>query len=277
MSVTSEPRRRWLPAPAAHYFAYTRPLTLFPTFVLVATGYALAPAQSLGAVLSDLTFLFLVYSVLGWGGSSAFNSSQDRDSGKVNLLNNSPPLPQGLAAFGLALSVCSVVLCAVWPGKMRVLPWALACGILSTYYSWKTAWWTRGKDIPGVDVLIHSVGSGIVTIGLGLAAGGQRSTLDLVWVATAFSVALLGGYPTTQIFQLEGRTHEKAFDFTSWLGPDRALRFGAAMFFVHAALLIAWWVVRESRLCRKFGLPRRLAFARPRVSRLRGWVVNGSF
>ena len=55
------------------YVAYLRPLTFLPTFLLTLTGYAQSAQRpsGAGALLTDLVTLFLVHSVLLWGGANA--------------------------------------------------------------------------------------------------------------------------------------------------------------------------------------------------------------
>lgn len=227
------------PAPFAHFVAYTRPRTFLITFVFVATGYALAPHDGDPFEIAvDLAFLLVVYSVLLWGGANAFNSSQDRDEGPVNLLPDPPPLPPRLAAFGLALHAAAVGLALIrgaWPGTLTAIGAAA-----SVLYSWQNRWFRRWKEVPGVDNLINACGCGILPVALGASARGHAPSLHVCLVGAAFTVAVFGGVPTSQIFQLrESDTVHTARNWAAWVGPRRVLRLGAVLFGVHIALLVA--------------------------------------
>ena len=221
-----------------HYLAYLRPLTFGPTFLLALTGYAMSPARPASplGVAVDLALLFLVQSVLLWGGANAFNSSQDRDVGPVNLLPSPPPIPKHLAAFGLLFNGIAVLLAAT-RGALAAL--VVTAGVAaSTFYSWQSGRWRRGKEIGVVDNLINAVGSGAGSILLGYAFTEAPLDLHVVLVAIAFTVATFGGVPTSQIFQLKpGERYERARNYASLLGARATLRVGAALFVVHVALI----------------------------------------
>ncbi len=227
-------------APIGHYLAYLRPLTFLPTFLLALTGYAMSPARpaGLGAISVDLGLLFLVQSVLLWGGANAFNSSQDRDSGPVNLLPSPPPMPKHLATFGL-LANCAAIALAAARGALAAL--IVTAGVVaSTFYSWRSGHFRRGKEIGVVDNLINAAGSGAGSILLGYAITGARLDLHVVLVAAAFTVATFGGVPASQIFQLrQGDRYEDARNYASLLGAENTLRVGALLFAAHVVLVLA--------------------------------------
>lgn len=223
-------------APLRHYVAYTRPRTFLVTFVFVLTGYVLEP-RPISTIAADLALLFVIYSVFLWGGANAFNSSQDLDEGPVNLLPNPPPIPPRLAAFGLALHVAAVALAVtrgIWPGAVTAV---LAVG--SVLYSWRGKWFRRLKEVPGVDNLINASACGIFPVPLGVSIHGEAPSQRAVLVGVAFTVAVFGGVPTSQIFQLcETDTVETARNWAVWLGPSRVLRLGSVLFVAHIALLV---------------------------------------
>ena len=226
------------PAPLSHYVAYLRPRTFPITFVFVLTGYALAPHGGDGSeIATDLTFLLVVYSLLLWGGANAYNSSQDRDEGPVNLLPNPPPVPPRLAAFGLALHGAAVGLAltrGAWSGVLTAIG-----AIGSILYSWRGGWFRRLKEVPGVDNLVNACACGILPVALGASARGQAPSLHAWLVGAAFTVAVFGGVPTSQIFQLrESDTVQTARNWAAWVGPRRVLRLGAVLFVAHVALLV---------------------------------------
>ncbi len=213
------------------YVAYTRPRSIPVTLAMALTGWLAAPGHA--HVVADLAFLAIVYSVLLWGGTNAFNSAEDRDTGLVNLLPDPPPRPRHLGAFGLALMLAAIAAAAL-RGATAMLLVATAVA-LSIFYSWRDAPWRRGKDIPGVDNLINALGCGLGSFALGWVTTGATMTRTPIYLGLAWTVCLFGGMPTAQIFQL--RPNERGTNWTSLLGAARTLRLGALLFAVHLALL----------------------------------------
>jgi hypothetical protein len=236
-------------APLAHYLAYLRPRTFVPTFLLALTGYAASPARPASALgcVADLALLFLVHSVLLWGGANAFNSSQDRDEGPVNLLPDPPPLPPRLAEFGLAANLLAIPLAALRGWRPAVI---LGFGVVvSTYYSWRGAPWRRGKEVGVVDNTINAMGSGFGAIALGYTFTPAPADARIVFLAVAFTIAIFGGVPTSQIFQLTPKdTYATARNYASLLGPRTTLRVGAVLFLAHVTLVLAvgWPAPRDA-------------------------------
>lgn len=218
------------------YLAYTRPLTLPVTFILVATGYGLAvPAgTSMAEQATRLFLLFLLYSVFGWGGANAINSAEDKDTGPVNLLPHPPPLPRHLKAFGVGWSALGLPIVVVLGPAAALITAAMFA--LSLFYSLHRRGGRRGKDIAGVDAAINATGSGFLTILLGASAAGDLDVDAVVW-AVVFTIALLAGYPTTQIFQSGGGGEHH--NVTARLGARRALELGAVGLVVHAIAVVA--------------------------------------
>jgi 4-hydroxybenzoate polyprenyltransferase len=224
---------------AQAYFAYTRPRSIPVTLAMALTGWLAAPVHA--HVVADLAFLVIVHSVLLWGGTNAFNSAEDRDTGPVNLLPDPPPLPRHLGAFGIAL-----MLAAIGAAFLRGTTPALLVGaavVLSIFYSWRAPW-RRGKDIPGVDNLINALGCGLGSFALGWVATGAPLPAHAVYLGLAWTVCLFGGMPTAQIFQLAPGEHRT--NWTSLLGAARTLRLGSLLFAAHFALMLP--VTRVSAL-----------------------------
>ena len=88
------------------YVIHMRPKTFLPSFVFALTGYALNPDKT--HWLTDLPMLFLIYSVLLFGGTCALNTHVDRDAGPLNFLENPPPRPKYLGHFGI---ICMILGC----------------------------------------------------------------------------------------------------------------------------------------------------------------------
>ena len=225
-----------------HYVAYLRPRCFLPTFLMCLTGYAISPTldQSPLPHWVNLPLLFLLHCVFIWGSANAYNSSHDRDSGPVNLLPNPPPLPKYLLHFSLALKCCALLLAAMI-GWTTVAITATAVG-LSLFYSTRSKLFRRGKEIPVVDILINALGCGLISIALGYSFTGAPIDLSLLGIGLAFSVAIFGGLPTSQIFQINEQSRYRVErNYTSLLGPRWTLRIGSWMLAVHLLLLV--WVL----------------------------------
>jgi hypothetical protein len=225
-------------APLSHYVAYLRPKTLPINFATALTGYAVSGARppEVWAQGRDLALLFMVHSVLLWGGTSAFNSSQDRDAGPQNMLLEPPPLPPRLCEVSLALKLLAITLATCVSTRLAGLV-ALAAA-LSVFYSAKTRLFRRGKEIPIVDNAINAGGCGVLSILIGYAVTPASIDARVLDVGLAFTVAFFAGIPTSQIFQLRpGETCAEARNYTSLLGPARTLQTGAALLALHLVLL----------------------------------------
>ncbi len=213
------------------YVAYIRPRSIPVTIAMALTGWLAAPTHD--HVVTDLAFLVIVYSILLWGGTNAFNSAEDRDTGPVNLLPDPPPRPRHLRAFGLALMLAAIIAAAVRGATAMLL--VAAAVSLSLFYSWRGGPWRRGKDLPGIDNLINALGCGLGSFALGWVTTGAPLSANAIYLGLAWTVCLFGGMPTAQIFQLA--PDERGTNWTSLLGAARTLRVGALLFAVHLALL----------------------------------------
>ncbi len=192
----------------------------------------------------NLVFLLLVHSVLGWGGTNAFNSAEDRDEGPVNMLPSPPPRPAHLGAFGIAWGLLAILVTIAWPGQVRVVPFVILAALLSLAYSYRGGPFRRLKEIGIVDNVTNALGCGPIAIGWGVAA---PFDCRLVPIAAGFLLAFFGGYTTTQIFQLrEDDTYATARNYTSLFGAPLALRLSALALLAHLVALLA--VVRERAL-----------------------------
>lgn len=129
-------------------------------------------AQGGGCWLNSASPLILATGWLSWvvllnGGTLAFNSAFDRDTGPVAYLPEPPTPPRGLAPFAGLAMVAGAVLgwLVVGPAFGTVTG---ACVLLSVLYSHRR---TRWKSVPGLDLLVNMLGYGAGTTAAGLLLG----------------------------------------------------------------------------------------------------------
>ncbi len=221
------------------YLVHMRPKTFLPSFVFVLTGYALNPLKaSLSSIMLEIIYLFGIYSVLLFGGTCALNSHFDRDEGPLNFLENPPEKPRYLGYYGLALMLLACMWSSVfgfWPLMMTLFATLLSIAYSVKFPSLK---W-RGKEIGGMDILIDSLGCGLVAVILGATIGGAAVPLRTWWVAIAFTVTVAGSYPATQIFQLKmSDDYKSARNFSSLVGAAKALQIGSALLLLGFGIII---------------------------------------
>jgi 4-hydroxybenzoate polyprenyltransferase len=166
------------------------------------------------------------------GGTLAFNSAYDRDTGPVAYLPNPPQPPSWLAAASFGFMVCGAVLAWYVVGAAFAAVVGI-CILLSVLYSHPLV---RLKAKPGLDLLVNMLGYGAGTTLAGLlagqaayfgasgnacAAGGWRfvpwpglqggigqqfsTTLDggAGWLVLGFGLLFGSLYPLTQIYQID--------------------------------------------------------------------------
>lgn len=221
-----------------NYLIHLRPKTFLPSFVFVLTGYSLNPHKgSATSVLIELVSLFILYSVLLFGGTCALNTHFDKDEGPLNFLESPPVKPKYLGHLGLAMMILACAWAYVfgfWPFVMSLL-----ATILSVAYSAKIPFlkW-RGKEVGGIDVIIDALGCGIVGVILGATIGGAEPTQRIWLISVAFTVSVAGSYPATQIFQLKpSDNYQTARNFSSLLGPAKALKAGCFLLLIGLSLI----------------------------------------
>lgn len=216
-----------------NYILHLRPKSFVPSFTFALTGYAINPQKgNTGSIAFDLLGLFLIYSVLLFGGTCALNTHFDQDKGPLNFLDNPPEKPKYLGQFGICLMLLACLLSysfGLWVFAMSVFSL-----LLSILYSVKLpgATW-RGKEIGIVDNLINALGCGFVGVVMGATFGQGSPELATIILAVSFTITVAGSYPATQIFQLKATdSYEVARNFTTLLGPSRALKTGAVLLIV---------------------------------------------
>lgn len=236
-----------------NYLLHLRPKSFLPSFTFALTGYAINPNKgATGSVGLELLGLFFIYSVLLFGGTCALNSHFDNDKGPLNFLENPPEKPKYLGHFGVILMFLAVVLSSFF--SQWVMAMSSLSLVLSVLYSVKLPGFTwRGKEVGIVDNLINALGCGFVGVMMGATFSDSLPDLSIIILAISFTVTVAGSYPATQIFQLKATdSYALGRNFTTLLGPTRALRVGAA-------LLIAGLVIAD--LTQILFFPKQAGFA----------------
>lgn len=201
--------------------------------VLVARNPALDPDPPRLAVLAAA---WLAWVVLLNGGTLAYNSAFDRDTGPVAYLRRPPTPPAGLAGWSLALMAAGAMLgfAAVGPLFGGVV---LGCLFLSVLYSHPAVRW---KSRPGFDLLVNMVGYGAGTTVAGMAAGraaGWTGGDGGVWYAVGFALLFGSLYPLTQIYQREDDLSRGDRTLATALGVRPSLALALLLGCLAAALL----------------------------------------
>lgn len=146
----------------------------------------------------------VIWSVGLNGGTLALNSAVDRDEGDVGYLDGPPPVPRGLAVFGVSIMVAALALSLVTAraGYLgEIFPLLLGGSlILSILYSVPPV---RLKARAGYDMMVNCAGYGGITFLAGAAATTRPLDAAVLWAGTGFAVLFASIYPLTQIYQME--------------------------------------------------------------------------
>jgi 4-hydroxybenzoate polyprenyltransferase len=219
---------------------------------------------------------WLVWVVLLNGGTLAFNSAYDRDTGPVAYLPEPPEPPAWLGGAAAAVMAGGAVLGWLVVGHAFGLVTAV-CVILSLLYSHPSV---RLKGKPGLDLLTNMIGYGAGTTVAGVLAGAaaylghpigtcdpagvgffslggldlpalsgtvsQQFTGGLAggkgWLAVGFGLLFGSFYPTTQIYQVTDDLNRGDRTLTTALGVDRALLLAIVLGLLAGGSFVQAWV-----------------------------------
>jgi len=159
-----------------------------------------------------------IWAVLLNGGTLAFNSAFDKDTGPIGYLEHPPPVPRRLAAFGIALMVLGLPF-AVFISTAFAIAYTV-CVLMSALYSCPPA---RLKAVPFADLAINCTGYGALTFYSGWAASGGPLGGPGRWSTAGFFLLFASLYPLTQIYQIETDAASGDRTLAVFLGRRRAL------------------------------------------------------
>ena len=190
---------------------------------------------------------FLATHIALYGGITALNSYYDRDDGPVGGLWSPPPWRPQLLPFAWAVQAVGFAAC-IPLGLGMALAYA-AMVALSVAYSHPAI---RLKRYALGALAVIAVGQGV----LGFLTGWFSATPspagllqpDIVAAIVGITLATVGLYPLTHIYQAKEDAARGDITFAVRWGPDKAFRFALVSFGL-ALLAITW------TLWRRFGWP----------------------
>jgi len=226
------------PVPTA-YLLHLRPMEWpimtahFLLGTLLAVGLGVAPRP---ALLGWFVFVALLN-----GGTLAINSAFDQDEGDIGYLRRPPRPPRGLAAVSGLMLAASLGLGFLLP---PLFAWSnAACVVMSVLYSVPPV---RLKARAGWDMLINSLGFGLLTPLAGWGLTGLALTRWMACVAVGFGFLFGALYPPTQIYQTAEDRARGDRTLVIVLGEGRALALAIGLALA-AHLWFAWGALLDGR------------------------------
>lgn len=179
---------------------------------------------------------FVAFHLFLYGGTTAFNSYYDRDTGPVGGLIRPPPVIAALLPFSLIMQALGGLL-AVTVNWSFALLYLIIFGLGFAYSHPALRW--KARPIGGL--LTVGIGQGLLA-GLGgwSAANPDLTGIQpLAWVALVAAALITAGfYPLTQIYQIEEDLARGDRTFAAWAGPQTAFRYALLVLGSAAVLLI---------------------------------------
>ncbi len=250
------------------------------TFQFLVPVMLLAPAaRGGGCWFNPASGLVLLSAWMAWvvflnGGTLAFNSAYDRDTGPVAYLANPPQPPSWLAAASLLFMLLGTALTWWTVGAAFTLGMGI-CVLLSVLYSHPRFRW---KARPGLDLLVNMLGYGAGTTLAGLlaaraayfgadnacAAGGWRfvSWPGLTgtigeqfgsvlaggpgWIVLGFGLLFGSFYPLTQLYQMDEDRQRGDKTLCTALGPRLSLILAVVLGLLASGALVSGLLQREA-------------------------------
>ncbi len=205
----------------------------------LAVGMLLAIGAKGPQQWSPLAVAWLCWVVFLNGGTLAFNSAYDQDTGPVAYLAEPPVPPPWLAPVATGWMLTGALLGAMVVASSFGLV-LLGCTILSVLYSHPRF---RLKAKPGWDLLVNVLGYGAATTTAGIISGAATTgalaqpAARLAWIITGFGFLFGSFYPLTQIYQWEEDTARGDRTLTTALGVPRVLALALALALAATAAL----------------------------------------
>ena len=199
---------------------------------------------------------------LGWfalhvflyGGTTALNTSIDRDEGPIGGMRHPEPVDGGLLRWSIAVQVAGLPL--AWVVGPAFLVTYVILGLLAAAYSLPA---TRWKSSTAGSLAVVALGQGGVgslagwwaAVGPHAAPGAALASPGLWWAALAAGLLVVGQYVVSQAYQVDEDARRGDRTLPVLLGPKRALRLALVPAALGALMLVGtvaltsgvWWAL----------------------------------
>ena len=186
-----------------------------------------------------------------YGGTTALNTSVDRDEGPIGGMRHPPPVDAGLLRWSLLVQLAGAPL--AWLVSPAFFVTYLVLGLLAAAYSLPPTRWKAGTASALAVVALGQGGVGSLA-GWWAAVGPQAdpvaalATPGLWWAALVAGLTLLGQYVASQAYQVDEDARRGDRTLPVVLGARRALRvallpagLGVLGLLATVALRTSWW------------------------------------
>jgi len=197
--------------------------------------------------------------VLGWialhvflyGGTTALNTSIDRDEGPIGGMRHPEPVDAGLLRWSLFVQIAGLPL--AWAVGPAFLATYVVLGLLAAAYSLPA---TRWKSSTAGSLAVVALGQGGVgslagwwaAVGPDAAPAAVLASPGPWWAALVAGSMVVGQYVVSQAYQVDEDARRGDRTLPVLLGPGRALRLalvpaalGALALLGTVALRVGWW------------------------------------
>ncbi len=260
------------------YFLHLRPRSWPIVACHMTVGYLIAlPRSEWMANINSLLIGTFVWAVLLNGGTLAFNSAFDKDTGDIGYLDSPPPAPNGLWLFGLFFMIAGGIIAFCISYQFAIV--YKICLLMSIAYSCPPV---RLKARAGGDIVICVLGYGAFTTYAGWACVSGPTNLVIILICTGYIFLFGCLYPLTQIYQFSEDRDKGDKTLTVALGIEKSIKlslvclicafaiFGVVSFLEHIdfylliiplsfwLIILVPWIARGKHYPQKKGMYRAL-------------------
>lgn len=203
------------------YFLHLRPRSWPIVAGHMTIGYLIAlPLSEWTNNITPLLIGAITWAIMLNGGTLAFNSAFDKDTGDIGYLDSPPPTPNGLWVFGLSFMMAGGIIAFFVSSCYAIAYWI--CFFMSIAYSCPPV---RLKARAGGDIAICVIGYGVFTTYAGWAciSNSINTFISSICLGYLFLFGCL--YPLTQIYQFHEDLKKGDTTFTVTLGAKRSIKF----------------------------------------------------
>ncbi len=207
-------------------------LLLLPVYI-----FALSQSQNINALHAIL--VFVVWHLLVYPASNAYNSYFDKDEGSIALLKNPPEIKRNLYHLAVTLEWFGVALAALVSVPFAIC--VLLYNALSKAYSHPSI---RLKKYPIISFLVVFIFQGwFIYVATYYAIGNIFTSFNtMVFLAGLISSCLIGAsYPLTQVYQHAEDSKRGDKTLSILLGIKGSFLFSGCIFFLGFGLMFLYW------------------------------------